>query len=114
MIQGAINQLIGFGAAAKRAGDIADAKEARAAAATERALSRARSKIQSRYDQKESYKAFLSSLKDNQAPEELKRIAFEEVQRQKSADVRIGGSRVDLSRFSPEARAFLTKGGKNG
>ena len=135
MIQGAINQLIGIAAAAKKTEDIAVARqerEARSAAraeqsaiakrereaaaasraqqAKDRAMQRARDRIQQKWDQNKEYQEFVRSLGDNQAPEELKRIAFEASRR--APTVRIGGSEVDITRLSPEAQAVLRGGGK--
>lgn len=115
MIQGTINQLLGLGAAASRSADIADARaeralksENRAIQARDKAIQRAKKEIQAKFDQRKSYQDFMESLKSNQAPDMLKRIAYEEAQRQKNTDVRIGGAKVDISKLSPEARAFLT------
>lgn len=112
MIQGAINQLIAYGAAAKKASDIAKAKmekkqaaESRAMQAQKKALQSARDKINMKFDQKSGYADFLKSLGNNQAPEELKRIAFEASKG--TPDVSIGGSKIDISRLSPEAQAAI-------
>ena len=78
MIQGAINQLIGVAAVAKKTHDISVAKEMKA---REKAMARARTKVKSKYEQSKAYKNFIQGLGSNQAPEELKRIAFEELQR---------------------------------
>ena len=139
MIQGAINQLIGLAAAAKKANDIVQEKETRAAEkvqretiraekeqqraielrkkaaskeqeAKERALQRARDKIQARYDQNKEYKEFVQSLGDNQAPDELKRLAFEASKN--TPQVTLGGSVIDVSRLSPEAQQVLRGGNK--
>lgn len=92
MIQAAINQLMGLAAAAKKAEDLTAAKEQRATlkikreeAAKVAAMQRARDRIESKYNQRSEYQRFLDSLGQNQAPEQLKRIAFEEYQRQKKS-----------------------------
>lgn len=105
MIQGTINQLIGFAAAAKRMGDIAEAKERTAEQAKARAMDRARKNIQMRFDQNAEYKKFVQSLGNNQAPEELKRIAFEA--QKNTPKVKLGGQDIDITRLSPEAQAAI-------
>lgn len=118
MIQGAINQLIGMAAAAKTKVDIIKQQEARATekmqkqasreqAAKDKAMQRARNKINAKYDQNADYKKFVASLGNNQAPDILKRIAYEEYKR--SPEVRVGKDKIDITRLSPEAQAAIKK-----
>lgn len=112
MIQGTINQLIYYGAAAKKAADISKAKEAKekekankASLAKEKALKRAQDKINMKYAQNKQYKEFVKSLGDNQAPEMLKRLAFE--RSREHPEVKLGKEKVDISKFSQEAQQLL-------
>lgn len=121
MIQRAINQLLALGAAAKKAGDIAERQEAaqeekRAKAvakeqqAKERAMQRMRLKVQDKWDQNKAYQDFKQSLGNNAAPEELKRLAFEA--KQKAPKVTVAGKEVDYFSLGPDARAALEKTSK--
>lgn len=114
MIQGAINQLIGIAAAAKKAHDVTAAKmekaKSREQIAKEKAIKRTQDKINAKYTQNKEYQAFVKSLGNNQAPDLLKQIAFDASKR--APEVRIGGSKVDYFSLSPEARAAIDKGGK--
>ena len=118
MIQGAINQLIGIAAAAKVKNDVMKQKEAAAAereqrqasreqAAKDRAMQRARDKIEAKFAQNTDYKRFVESLGNNQAPEMLKLIAYEEHKR--APEVRVGKDKIDITRLSPEAQEAIKK-----
>lgn len=112
MIQGAINQLLAIGAAAKKAGDIADAKAAReeikVQRARERAMQRMRAKAQAKWDQNTEYQRFKESLgKNNQAPEALKRIAFEAAKSQ--PQVRVGKDKIDITSLGPDAQEAIRR-----
>lgn len=112
MIQGAINQLIGIAAAAKTAYGRSVQKEQKAIAqatkaeqAKQKAMKRAADRINAKYTQNKDYQSFIKSLGNNQAPEELKRIAFDAMKNQ--PDVRIGKDKIDISKLSPEAQAAI-------
>lgn len=115
MIQGAINQLLAIGAAAKKAGDIADAKVARAekaalkdAQARDRAMQRMRAKAQAKWDQNKEYQKFKESLGSmNKAPELLKQIAFEAHKNQ--PEVRVGKDKIDISALGPDAQEAIRR-----
>lgn len=115
MIQGAINQLLTLGAAAKKATDLTkqnEAKEAvkasRAEEARIKAMKSAQERIEAKWSQNKDYQAFRESLGvHNQAPEALKRLAYEAQKRQ--PEVRIGGAKMDLSRLSPEAQDIIRR-----
>lgn len=114
MIQGAINQLLAMGAAAKKAGDIADAKEVREAKiaareeqARDRAMDRMKKKVQAKWDQNKEYQAFKASLGNNQAPDLLKRIAFEA--HKNAPEVRVGKDKIDISALGPEAQEAIRR-----
>lgn len=121
MIQGAINQLLTLGAAAKRTGEMAEQKAETAARvqraeqrAVERhevymhkALKRAQESIQQKYRQTSDYKKFMNELKNNKAPQSLKEIAFE--QKQRMPEVRIGKEKIDPSRLSPELQDIIRR-----
>ena len=75
-----INKMISFGAAAKRSGELAEGKKEainKAFIARERAIMRAKDRVDMKFDQKKKFEEFKKSLGHNEAPEELKRIAFE-------------------------------------
>ena len=114
MIQSAINQLIGLAAAVKKANDVTAQKEAarisREEKARSTALKRAQDRIQAKWAQNKDYQAFLSSLGSNQAPEELKRIAYEAHKQQ--PQIRLGKERIDFSKLSPEAQEAIRRGTK--
>ena len=115
MIQGAINQLLAIGAAAKKAGDIADAKAARAEKAAvkeqqarDRAMQRMQQKVQAKWDQNKEYQRFKETLgKNNQAPEALKRIAFEAYKSQ--PEVRVGKDKIDITSLGPDAQEAIRR-----
>lgn len=115
MIQGAINQLLTFGAAAKKATDLTKQKEEKAAVkaskaeeAQIKAMKSARERIEAKWNQNQDYQAFKKSLGiNNKAPEELKRIAYEA--QKKQPEVRIGGAKMDISRLSPEAQDIIRR-----
>lgn len=114
MIQKAINQLLAMGAAAKKAGDIADSKAASAekaavkeAQARDRAMQRMRAKAQAKWDQNKAYQSFKESLGNNQAPEALKRIAFEAYKSQ--PEVRVGKDKIDIMSLGPDAQEAIRR-----
>ena len=152
MIQGAVNQLLTMGAAAKKATEIT-ASKAEAAARAQRseqrsverheaymrnaaesaaraqrseqrsverhelymkkAMDRAKQAISAKYNQNKRYQEFLESLTPSEqknVPEDIKRIAFEA--QKKQPEVRIGGSKADLSKFGPEAQEIIRRGMK--
>ena len=111
--------MLGIAAAAKIKTDIKKERAAKAeikkqekiakhVQAQANAMNRMEQKVQSKFDQNQAFEKFKASLGDNKAPDMLKRIAFEEAERQKNTVVRIGGEKVDISKLSPEARTFLT------
>lgn len=129
MIQGAINQLLTMGAAAKKASDITKEKETESAArmaekqakaaeqqaraiakeqaAKEKAMERMKQKVQAKWDQNKEYQAFKASLGNNQAPEILKRIAFEAYKN--APEVRVGKDKIDISALGPEAQDAIRR-----
>lgn len=119
MIQGAINQLIGMAAAGKKASDIAKAKEAKAATAASKAqqaktkaMQRMQQKVQEKWDQNEEFKRHIDTIGAN-APDLVKQLAFEKW-KETPKDVSIGGSKIDVSKLSPEAQIALREGVRNG
>ena len=111
MIQGAINQLLLQGAVAKKASEARDRRISREETARKNALTRAQDRIKAKADQNENYKRFLESLDAPNAPEQLKRIAYEEHLRRQNSQVRIGGQNIDINRLSPEAQAAIMREG---
>ena len=108
--------MLGIAAAAKIKNDMVKEKKAKAAerqakevargmAAKERAMQRMRQRVQAKYDQNSEFKKFKESLGSNQAPEELKRIAFEAYKN--APKVSVGGKEVDFFKLSPEAQAAI-------
>ena len=116
MIQGAINQLIGIAATAKKANDALQAKkakaESRAQQAKTNAMQRMQQKVQEKWDQNEEFKKHINTIGAN-APDLVKQLAFEKW-KETPGDVRIGGSKVDVSKLSPEAQKALREGVNNG
>lgn len=113
--------MLGIAAAAKIKTDVVKEKQAKEAEmqarqiqrdmqAKERAMQRMRQRVRSKWDQNAEFKRFKESLGNNQAPEELKRIAFEAAQ--KAPKVSIGGKEVDFFKLSPEAQAAIKRGNK--
>lgn len=115
MIQKAINQLLTIGAAVKKATDLTKQNEAKAAVkasraeeARDKAMKSAKERIEAKWNQNKDYQAFKASLGiNNQAPELLKRLAYNAKKEQ--PEVRIGGAKMDLSRLSPEAQDIIRR-----
>lgn len=77
-------------------------------AAKEKAMQRAMAKAQAKWDQNQDYQRFKETLvgKENQAPEELKRILYEKYDTAAKAVKKSGG---DITKFSPDAQAQIIR-----
>ena len=123
MIQGAINQLIGIAATAKKANDALQAKKAKAASRAQQAktnaMQRMQQKVQEKWDQNEEFKRHIDTIGAN-APDLVKQLAFEKWKEQPKGKndplkhVTFNNRDIDVSKFSPEAQAILREGVRNG